>query len=77
MEYINFPKNKQTEFLRLIKRKTEKSWEDLASFLEISRSMIFFYLNEHSKLSYQNYIRLCELANLKVEEKRLVEIRIL
>ena len=64
MKYTNFPKNKQTLFLRLIKKKTNYSWKKLGHFLNVSRSMIYFYLNEHSKLPYGSYLRLCNLAKI-------------
>jgi len=76
MKYINFSKNKQTLFLRLIKKKTNYSWIKLANFLEVSKSMVYFYLNEHSKLPYNHYLRLCILAKIKMESNlNLVEIK--
>jgi len=76
MKYINFPKNKQTEFLRLIKGKTNYSWKQLAYFLNVNRSMIFFYLNEHSKLPYTHYLKLCNLARIKENQRiNLIDIK--
>ena len=68
MEYINFSKNKQTSFLRLTKIRTNLTWKQIAHFLEVNRSMIYFYLNEHSRLPYDHYVRLCSLAKINIDE---------
>ena len=75
MKHINFPQNKQTLFLRLIKSKTNFSWKKLAQFLNINRSMIYFYLNEHSKLPFDSYKKLCKLTNIKIKNVKLIEIK--
>jgi len=76
MKYINFSKNKQSSFLRLIKKKTNYSWKQLAYFLKVNRSMIYFYLNEHSRLPYNHYIKLCELAKIRIKDNiKLIDIK--
>ena len=67
MKHVVFPKGKQTQFLTSVKKKTNKSWEELAQILKVSRSMIFFYRNEHSKLPHKHYLILCRLASIKID----------
>jgi len=75
MRYIDFPKNHQTQFLKFIKKKTKHSWKKIAYFLRVSRSMIYFYLNEHSKLPFDHYVKLCKLAKTKKKNIKTVEIK--
>lgn len=76
MKYINLSKNKQTSFLKLVKKKTNYSWKELAYFLKVSRSMIYFYLNEHSKLPHNHYMKLCKLAKIRTDDNiRLITIK--
>jgi DNA-binding transcriptional regulator WhiA len=48
------------------------TWNKIAEFLGINRSMVFFYLNEHSKLPYDKYINLCRLSGIKPLQKILI-----
>lgn len=76
MQYINLPESQQSSFLRAIKNNTKYTWKQLANSLRVNRSMIYFYLNEHSKLPYNHYVKLCELA--KIQKKvniNLVDIK--
>lgn len=76
MNYVVFPKGKQTQFLTRVKNKTNKSWEELAQLLKVSRSMIFFYRNEHSKLPQEHYLTLCMLSNIKINlNLRTIQIK--
>ena len=75
MKYIKFNKNEQISFMRLVKYKTKLTWEKLAQYLEISRSMIFFYLDASSKIPYINYKKLCALAKIRTDCNSFIEIK--
>ena len=75
MKYLNFPKNQQTLFLKSIKSKTKYSWRRLAGVLNVNRSMLYFYLNESSKLSLDRYIKLCDLAKIRPKNIETIEIK--
>lgn len=75
MKYVLFSDNEQADFLKRIKTKTGLSWNELSKFLGVSRSMIYFYLSEASKLSYESYVRLCNLAGIKIKPIRSIIIK--
>ena len=66
--YVEFPKGKQTEFLRKIKYNIPLTWINIARILNVDRSMVYFYLDESSRLSYNSFIKLCKIANLNPVE---------
>lgn len=65
VKYVKFLKNQQTNFLKEIKIKHNKSWDTLAEVLDISRSMVFNYLNENCKIPYERFNLLCKLFNIE------------
>lgn len=69
MKFINFSKNEQSRFMRLVKEKTNLTWKQIAHLLAVDRSMVYFYLNEKSKLPYLSYKKLCKLASLSINFK--------
>ncbi len=69
MKYVCFPKGDQTVFLKNIKEKSSFTWKEIFDFLDISKSMFYFYLNEHSKIPFSTYLRLCALAQIVPNEK--------
>lgn len=75
MKYLNFSKEDQILFMKLVKERSGLKWEKLAHFLGIHRSMIFFYLNGKSKISYENYEKLCNLAKIKQSFKSYIFIK--
>lgn len=50
MEFLEFKKGKQTEFLRSVKLCSRQSWQKLARDIRKSRSSIFAYLREEQKI---------------------------
>jgi hypothetical protein len=62
--YVKFPEGKQSEFLRKVKSRVPLTWIRLAKILNVCRSMIYFYLNEDSKMPYPSFIKLCQMAGL-------------
>ena len=64
MNYVKFPKGKQTEFLRKVKSKLALTWMKIAKILSISRSMVYLYLDESCKMPHASFIKLCSLTNL-------------
>jgi len=60
--------------MKLVKKKSQLKWEEIANFLKISRPMIFFYLNGHSKIPKENYQKLCSLVKIKPFIKKYIEI---
>ena len=66
--YVEFPKGKQTEFLRKVKYNLPLTWINIAKALNVDRSMIYFYLDENSRLPYPSFIKLCKMANLNPAE---------
>lgn len=66
--YVEFPKGKQTEFLRKVKYNVLLTWINIAKTLNIDRSMVYFYLDEHSRLPYNSFIKLCGIAHLNPAE---------
>tara|TARA_Y100000310_G_scaffold105258_1_gene103643 strand:- start:1554 stop:2396 length:843 start_codon:yes stop_codon:yes gene_type:complete len=75
MKYINFQKNEQISFMKCIKEKSQFKWQDIANFLKISRGMVLFYHNGHSKIPVNNYNKLCALAQIKPSKKDYIEIK--
>ena len=66
--YVEFTKRKQTEFLRKVKYNVPLTWINMAKALNVDRSMIYFYLDENSRLPYNSFIKLCGMANLNPAE---------
>lgn len=64
INYLKFEKGQQTKFLRIVKNKCFNSWDDLANYLGVNRSMVFFYLSEKSKFSYFNFNKLIKISKL-------------
>ena len=75
--YIEFPKGKQTEFLRRVKYNLSFTWINIAKALNVDRSMVYFYLDENSRLPYHSFIKLCKMANLNPAEFSYNTINIL
>ena len=67
-DYVRFPKGKQTEFLRKVKVNLSLTWIKIAKSMNVSRSMIYFYLDESSKMPYSSFLHLCNLANLNQDK---------
>lgn len=74
MKYVAFPKGQQRSFLQKVKKNGDLTWDKIAKFLGLHRSMIFFYLKETSKMSKESYERLCQLGKIKEETFDLVII---
>src|SRR3989338_5676033 len=74
MRYVKFKDGEQNLFLRKVKHKVNLSWRQLSDFLGVNRSMVFFYLGEHSKLPQHSYKKLCNIAKMKVKEHKFIEI---
>jgi len=66
--YIELEPKDRTALLHKAKRKLDGTWEDLAKFLNINRSMIFFYLSGHSRIPSDKFIKLQELTKMKIIE---------
>lgn len=62
---MNFPKKEQITFMKGIKRGSNLTWKVIAQSIGISKSMVFFYLNGKSKISKENYEKLCKIANVE------------
>jgi DNA-binding transcriptional regulator WhiA len=75
MYYIDFQEGDQTRFLRDVKMRTKLTWRKLADKLKVNRSMIFFYLNEHSKLPESHYKMLCKMARKRIVRQKRVIIK--
>lgn len=65
-DYVKFEKGDQTRFLRIVKEKNFTSWNDLATFLGVNRSMVFLYLSEKSRLPFLSFNKLAEVSGLDV-----------
>ena len=76
MQYIQLPEGKQTSFLKLVKERTKLPWHQIAHLLDVNKSMVYFYLNEKSKLPYSRFVILSELAKISITENvRLTDIK--
>ena len=75
MKYINFTLNQQTFFMKQVKEKSNLTWEKIAKLLKISRSMVFFYLNDYSKIPLENYYKLCNISKIKKSKIKTIEIK--
>ncbi len=75
MKYINFDKIEQNSFMKLVKEKSKLKWKEISNFLSVSKSMVYFYLNGHSKISLDKYHKLCNLANVKPVVEDYIEIK--
>ncbi len=62
--YVDFKKGQGSKFLRLVKKKNFSSWERMAYFLDINRSMLFLYLREKSRLPYSSFKKLIRVSNI-------------
>ena len=58
----------------LVKKRSESTWEEIADHLGVCRSMVFFYLNENSRISLNHYKKLCVFADIKIKKRRLLEV---
>ncbi len=56
---VNFRKGEQTKFLITAKKSIGLTWDGMASFCGISRSMIFLYLNEKNTLPKNIFRKIC------------------
>ena len=63
-QFVKFNDGDQKQFLNKVKERGFNSWEDVANFLGVNRSMVFFYLSEKSKLPYDSLIILADKANI-------------
>lgn len=75
--YLEFPRGKQTEFLRLVKSNLFLTWIRLAKVLNVNRSMIYFYLSEDSKMPYSSFIKLCQISNLNPNNFEYKEVNLI
>ena len=64
-DYITWNEGEQTNFLRAVKDKTGLTWNEIAEHLNFSRGMLFFYLDESCRMSYETFLKLCKLGNLE------------
>ncbi len=62
--YVQFQKDKQAEFLRLVKSNLSLTWINLAGLLKISKRMMYLYLAEDSRIPHSSFIKLCKMANI-------------
>src|SRR3989338_7195553 len=65
--YIQFKAGDQRRFLREVKERRFSSWEEMASFLQSSRSSIFSYLREQYKLPRCSFEKLKEEASIDMD----------
>ncbi|MFH1276330.1 MAG: LAGLIDADG family homing endonuclease [Candidatus Woesearchaeota archaeon] len=75
MKYINFKKNEQIAFMRLVKKQSNLSWNSIANSLNLTRGMVFHYLSAKSKIPLTNYLNLCSIAKIKSKKQPLLEIK--
>lgn len=61
--------------MRSVKDKSNLTWESIAKSLNLSRGMIFFYLNGKSKIPKENYEKLCQITGIKPEQKSYIIIK--
>jgi DNA-binding transcriptional regulator WhiA len=61
--------------MRLVKEKSNLTWDAIAHFLDLSRGMIFFYANGKSKIPKNNYERLCQLIKISPTHKSYLIIK--
>ncbi len=64
MEYIIFKKEKQKEFLEVIRTKTGLKWIELAGLLNISKSMVNHLYKENCSMRESIFQELCNLINV-------------
>lgn len=65
-EYIIFKDYLMKDFFEEIKTKTGLNYTDLADYLKIKKSMITHYVKNRCKLKYDYFRKLCQLANLSI-----------
>ena len=66
--YLQFKKGYQSSFLKLVKKSRFNSWDSMAKFLGVNRSMIFFYLSESSKIPLSSVKKLIKISNINPKE---------
>ncbi len=66
--YLQFRGGYQKNFLKAVKQSHFNSWESVATFLGINRSMVFLYLSESSKLPLSSFKKLVEVSNINPKE---------
>lgn len=66
-KYLKFKIGQQANFLRLTKKNSFNSWDKMANFLGINRSMIFLYLNEQCKLPLNKARKLCLKSKTNID----------
>ncbi len=74
MRYLNIPRKEQSIFVRDAKQKLNLTWEKFASFLGVSRGMIFFYARGSSRLPINSYIAVCQKLNVPLKSVQTIDI---
>ena len=75
MKFINFNQQEQQEFMKMVKTNSNLTWAAIAHSLEISKGMIYFYLNGKSKISKENYQKLCKIAKIQPTNQSFIIIK--
>ena len=64
MDYLVFKPGYQTEFLREVKGKTNKTWIELAKELDVCKAMIHFLLTEKHSIREEFFLKLCKISGI-------------
>ena len=74
MQYLNIPRSQQKLFLQEVKQRVGLTWEDLASLLDVSKSMVYFYANGRHRIPLCKYTLLCEKSRYTLDSLSIIDI---
>lgn len=62
--YLELTPLRQQELISSLKQKSDLSWTELAKQLKVNRSMVLHYNAGRNRISFVNFVKLCELAKV-------------
>ncbi len=63
-QYVDFEEGEQERFLRSVKKEKFNTWREMYEFLDVSRSMMYFYLSEEHKIPISSFNKLSDICSL-------------
>jgi len=72
--FLDFAKGGQRKFLLRLKKEAGVTWREMSRIFEVNRSMVFFYLDESSKLPYKRVLLLRKKKGISLAGYNLKKI---
>ncbi|MBI5064848.1 hypothetical protein HZA97_01300 [Candidatus Woesearchaeota archaeon] len=75
MEFVIFKKGEQSKFLLTAKNKSGLTWPEFASEIKKSRSLMFFYLREESKIPKNVFDFISKKYELEIKPQKIIFLK--